>query len=138
MPPPEFSLDALRQNLEEERKIARANVSAASDPNNYRERLRAYEDRCDAFLEKIADPHLLGRWYFWEEVEGVWDVSRAYPQGVRYFSIIVTNNGNAPATGVSVHYDSFHGSTSFPNIPKCLVFSSLPPANYRTTSSVGS
>jgi hypothetical protein len=102
IPPPKFSLDLLRQSLGEERKIARANASAASDPNNYRERLRAYEERCDAFMEKIADPRLLGSWYFWEEVEGFWDGSRAYPQGVRYFSIIVTNNGNAPATGVSV------------------------------------
>jgi hypothetical protein len=102
VPPPKFSLDELRQNLEEEKKIARANTSAASDINNYRERLRAYEERCGAFLEKIADPRLLGRWYLWEEVEGFGEGSRAYTEAVHYFSIIVTNNGNAPATGVSV------------------------------------
>jgi Putative DNA-binding domain len=102
IPPPKFSLDELRQKLEEERQIARANASAASDPSNYQERLRAYEERCDTFLEKIADPHLLGRWYLWEEVEGFWDHSRAYTRGVCFFSTIITNNGNAPATGVSV------------------------------------
>jgi hypothetical protein len=117
IPPPKFSLDALRQNLEEERTIARANASAASDLNSYREGLRAYEERCDAFLEKVTDSRLLGRWYLWEVVEGFKDRSRACMEVVRYFSVIVTNNGNAPATGVSVQI-------KFP--PWLLVFSEHP------------
>jgi hypothetical protein len=100
IPPPKFFLDELRQTLEEESQLAQARASQATDPE-YVERLNAYQQRYESFLEKIAHSHLLGRWYYWKEIERAWNPA-PHPELMRYFSVVVTNNGNAPATGVSV------------------------------------